>query len=78
MSTNRTHVRPYLRVEASADATVVDLVFDPQTSGGLLIAVPTTSASSLVAALHAAGEPAAEIGVATERSRENEPYLAIR
>jgi selenide,water dikinase len=32
-----------------------DLLFDPQTSGGLLIALPATEADSLVAALHESG-----------------------
>ena len=32
-----------------------DLLFDPQTSGGLLVSVPSAEADALVAALHAAG-----------------------
>ena len=38
------------------------LLFDPQTAGGLLIPVAAADSSSLLAALVAAGVPAAEIG----------------
>ncbi len=38
------------------------LLFDPQTSGGLLICVPAERSEALVGALRDAGEPAAEIG----------------
>lgn len=40
-------------------AEAEELLFDPQTSGGLLLAVPDSEAEDLVAALHAAGVDAA-------------------
>jgi len=40
-------------------AEAEELLFDPQTSGGLLLSVPETEADDLVAALHAAGVSAA-------------------
>jgi selenide,water dikinase len=43
-----------------------DLVFDPQTAGGLLAAVPEKRAEAVVAALIGAGFDAAQIGVVTE------------
>ena len=48
------------------DQWVQDVLFDPQTSGGLLIAVAEKDAAPLVAALHANGvEAAAIIGTVT-------------
>ena len=45
------------RVELSASMTKAneELLFDPQTSGGLLFAVPQTQANALLAALHERG-----------------------
>lgn len=43
----------------SLTAEAEELLFDPQTSGGLLLAVPDSEADDLVAALHAAGVHAA-------------------
>ncbi len=40
-----------------------DLLFDPQTAGGLLAAVPAAQADAVLAALHDAGEDAWRIGV---------------
>jgi selenide,water dikinase len=47
---------------AHVDETLRTLLYDPQTSGGLLIAVPRSHAGSLVVELRASGYPAAEIG----------------
>ena len=43
-----------------------DLLFDPQTAGGLLAAVPAEKASTLLQQLQTAGYPAALIGQITE------------
>jgi len=43
-----------------------ELLFDPQTSGGLLIAVPAGKAEALVATLREGGDPAVEIGEVVE------------
>jgi len=44
------------------DRVTVDLLFDPQTAGGLLASVAATDAEAALAQLRAAGEPAAIIG----------------
>jgi selenide,water dikinase len=51
--------------------TLQDVLFDPQTSGGLLMSVKASQASSLVAALKDAGiEDAAEIGEVVDGPEE--------
>ena len=47
---------------ASVDPVVLDVIFDPQTSGGLLAAVPLDQAEAVLSALKAKGVPAALIG----------------
>jgi selenide,water dikinase len=46
---------------AEADPAGIDLLFDPQTSGGLLLALPASGAALLVAALRAGSSPEAAI-----------------
>ncbi|GAB5439504.1 selenide, water dikinase SelD [Falsiruegeria mediterranea] len=48
-----------------------DLLFDPQTAGGLLAAVSLEEADDLLTELHAAGYPAARIGVLTKAAALN-------
>ena len=69
--TNREHFGPGVRVLADADASLVDLLYDPQTSGGLLIAVSSPQANAVTSALSAAGVSPARVGtvIASEGSR---------
>lgn len=48
---NLDYVKPRLTVAESVQQARVDLICDPQTSGGLLIALPVEDAGALVAAL---------------------------
>ncbi len=48
---NLDYVKPRLTVAESVQQARVDLISDPQTSGGLLIALPVEDAGALVAAL---------------------------
>ena len=47
-------------------APAIDILFDPQTSGGLLAAVPEAEADSALARLHEAGINAARVGRLTD------------
>jgi selenide,water dikinase len=59
---NRRFVAPALSVADGVAEDVVTLAHDPQTSGGLLTAVPRDAASSVRKALEAAGVPTWPIG----------------
>jgi selenide,water dikinase len=59
--TNRAHLADRLRLTEGIDAQRVDYVFDPQTSGGLLIAIAPDRADHLVSELRARGAQAAAV-----------------
>jgi selenide,water dikinase len=65
---NRRFVAPALTVGPGVTPAIVALAHDPQTSGGLLAAVPADRLATVTAALDAAGEPWWCVGrvVATE------------
>jgi selenide,water dikinase len=65
---NRAYLADKAAVSPSVSAGLTEVAYDPQTSGGLLIAVPSRKAEKLVAALKAEGVGIAEIvGYATPR-----------
>ncbi len=67
-STLHAQNRAALRAVAMAPETPEgDLVFDPQTAGGLLASVPAARAAALIEDLAALGLPAARIGVMDDR-----------
>ena len=49
---NRAHVDRHIKVEPAVSEALLDLMFDPQTSGGLLIAMPFNDAEQLMDLLH--------------------------
>ncbi len=69
--TNREYVKEHLRIEGrGADPAAIEFLYDPQTSGGLLIAVAAARAADLVARCRRGGlEHAAIIGSVQERDR---------
>ncbi len=69
--TNREHFGARVQVADGIDADLVDLLYDPQTSGGLLVAVAASESEALLAAFASAGVPAARIGraIAAEDAR---------
>jgi selenide,water dikinase len=65
---NRDYLEGKVSVGAGVRAGLVEIAFDPQTSGGLLIAVPRDEANRLVEKLHDAGiEVATVVGHAVAR-----------
>ncbi len=52
---NKTHFGGGVEVSSEVEDTTVDILFDPQTSGGLLISVPSEDASDLLLELYDLG-----------------------
>jgi selenide,water dikinase len=52
---NRAYTRDAVSMDAGVSSTLLQVMFDPQTSGGLLIALPPSQASALVQTLHTRG-----------------------
>ena len=63
MKTNKDHFAPGMDYCSEIPEAVRDLLFDPQTSGGLLISVSAEAADKVAASLKNAGIPAHFIGV---------------
>jgi selenide,water dikinase len=58
---NRAYLEDKVVIERSVPEGLREVAFDPQTSGGLLLALPAKSAGSLTRKLHAHGIDAATI-----------------
>ena len=65
-SGNRRHCADRVEIVASLSESQEEVLFDPQTSGGLLISLPREDATDLVAKLHQVGIPWAGIIGETE------------
>ena len=65
MGTNREHFGSGVEFGPDVDGEIRDLVFDPQTSGGLLIAVSEAAAGGVMSALQTAGVSARFVGSAS-------------
>lgn len=63
---NRNHTRPFVRFE-NVPFPMEEILFDPQTSGGLLLAAAPPDAAALEQELRAAGLPAAIVGEILEK-----------
>jgi len=60
--TNREHFGADVRASPGVDPILLDLLYDPQTSGGLLIAVGAAAVEQLLVELQNAGVPAVRVG----------------
>ncbi len=63
---NRDQLGPSVTLPEGLPDAMARLIFDPQTSGGLLVALPAANADALVAQLRSDGYPAARIGEVRE------------
>ncbi|MBI2567290.1 MAG: selenide, water dikinase SelD [Candidatus Schekmanbacteria bacterium] len=59
--TNRAYAEGHVAVDAAIPEELIRVFYDPQTSGGLLIAVPRERATELLERIHAGGDAAARI-----------------
>ncbi|MDU7165651.1 MAG: AIR synthase-related protein, partial [Finegoldia magna] len=65
---NRNFIRNDVKISKNVSSLVDDVVFDPQTSGGLLIALSEDDANKLVKKLHESGQVGNIIGKVKEKS----------
>ena len=63
--TNRQHFGERIQIGSGVDPDLADLLFDPQTSGGLLVSVSASAAALVAAAIVDGGGQAAVIGRVT-------------
>jgi selenide,water dikinase len=66
--TNRQHFEPGVSASADLEPGLLQLLYDPQTSGGLLFAIPAAQTQAAVQALTGAGSGAWEVGEVAPRS----------
>lgn len=75
MLANRSHFAAAIKVADGVSADLADLLYDPQTSGGLLVFLPAPAADAALRALTAAGVSAHAIGRVTGRGND---LIALR
>ena len=71
MVSNEDHFGAGVDIGPEVPEPLKDLLFDPQTSGGLLVAVDAGQAEALLVALIGAGLQAAEIGLVLSKGAKN-------
>ena len=71
---NRQHVEAHLETQGDLSPEEFERLFDPQTSGGLLVALPADRADAYLAALVASGHRPAAIGSV----EEGPPAIRVR
>ena len=72
---NKKFCKSGISIGIHVDAVIQDLIFDPQTSGGLIISLPNKSAAPCLATLQDAGVTAAKIGEVAEDHPEG--YIEV-
>ena len=67
---NRNHVSRHVQFDEDISFAMQEVMFDPQSSGGLLIVLPADQAESLLADIRALGVPSAIVGEMMEPGRK--------
>ena len=67
---NRNHVSRHVKFDEDISFAMQEVMFDPQSSGGLLIVLPADQAESLLADIRALGVPSAIVGEMMEPGRK--------
>ena len=67
---NRNHVGRHVQFDEDISFAMQEVMFDPQSSGGLLIVLPADQAESLLADIQALGVPSAIVGEMMEPQRK--------
>ena len=67
---NRNHVGRHVQFDEDISFAMQEVMFDPQSSGGLLIVLPADQADSLLADIRALGVPSAIVGEMMEPGRK--------
>jgi selenide,water dikinase len=75
LKSNRDFVAECAAFDAGVPAEVRDLLFDPQTSGGLLVAIASEAADAALAALEGQGVAARRVG---QVIRKQSPLLRVK
>ncbi len=74
---NKLFLEGKVEIIQQLDEPLYEILFDPQTSGGLLMAVPAAQSDALIRALDARGTAHWTIGEATEQNTDHTPALAV-
>jgi selenide,water dikinase len=76
LTSNQDHFAASVAIDPAVDPSIVPVLYDPQTSGGLLIASSREAAGAVEACLRAAGVAVHAIGRATEASAD--PKIRVK
>jgi len=69
--TNRAYVGADIEIDAAVDPNLIKLLYDPQTAGGMLIAIPAARASELFARVRESYPRAEVVGHTKERAEHS-------
>lgn len=74
---NKRFAAPFVHIAENVPELAVTLCHDPQTSGGILLAVPPQKADNVTQALLDAGDKAWQVGTVTEHQEQETHFISI-